>query len=51
MGFKRPGRDINHLSPPGAEIKNEWSYTSTPRTSLNDVEEENINFYKFVYPD
>jgi len=28
---KRPGRGIDHLSPSSAEVKNEWSYTSTSR--------------------
>jgi len=27
--IKRPGRDVYHLPPSSAEVKNEWSYTST----------------------
>ena len=29
---KRPGRGADHTSPSSAEVKNEWSYTSTPFT-------------------
>jgi hypothetical protein len=32
-GVKRPGREADHSLPPSAEIKNAWSYTSTPHTS------------------
>jgi hypothetical protein len=27
---KRPGREVYQSSPSSAEVKNEWSYTSTP---------------------
>jgi hypothetical protein len=33
-GIKRPGRDVDQSSPPSAEVKNEWSYTSTPIVCL-----------------
>jgi hypothetical protein len=26
----RPGREVDHSPPPNTEVKNEWSYTSTP---------------------
>lgn len=29
FGRKRPGRDIDHSSLSGAEVKNEWRVTST----------------------
>jgi hypothetical protein len=29
-GVKRPGRDVDHLSPSSVEVKNEWSYISAP---------------------
>jgi hypothetical protein len=29
LGVKRPGREVNHSPPSSAEVKNEWSYTST----------------------
>jgi len=28
LRVQRPGREVNHLLPFSAEIKNEWSYTS-----------------------
>jgi hypothetical protein len=30
LGVKRPEREADHLPPSSAEVKNEWSYTSTP---------------------
>jgi hypothetical protein len=30
LGVKRPGREADHSPPPSAEVKNAWSYTSTP---------------------
>jgi hypothetical protein len=29
-GLKRPGREADHSPPSSAEVKNAWSYTSTP---------------------
>jgi hypothetical protein len=29
-GVKRPGRDADNSPPSSAEVKNTWSYTSTP---------------------
>jgi hypothetical protein len=29
-GVKRPGSEVDHLPPFSAEIRNGWSYTSTP---------------------
>jgi hypothetical protein len=37
LGVKRPGREADHSPPSSAEIKNEWSYTSTPPTCLHGV--------------
>jgi hypothetical protein len=39
---KRLGRDLIHSPPPGIEIKNYWSYTSTPLTYLNGVGRDNF---------
>jgi hypothetical protein len=33
LGIKRPGREADHPPPASAEVKNAWSYTSTPNTS------------------
>jgi hypothetical protein len=31
LGVKRPGLEIDHSAPSSAEVKNQWSYTSTPQ--------------------
>jgi hypothetical protein len=31
LGVKRPEREVDHSSPPSGEVKNAWSYTSTPQ--------------------
>jgi hypothetical protein len=31
LGLKRSGREADHLPPSSAEVKNVWSYTSTPQ--------------------
>jgi hypothetical protein len=31
LGVKRSGREADHLSPSSAEVKDVWSYTSTPQ--------------------
>jgi hypothetical protein len=31
-GVKRPGREASHSAQSSAEVKNTWSYTSTPHT-------------------
>jgi hypothetical protein len=33
-GVKRPGRETDHSPPSSAEVKNAWSYTSTPSIRL-----------------
>jgi hypothetical protein len=37
LGVKRPGCETDHSSPSSAEVKNEWSYTSTPPVRLHGV--------------
>jgi hypothetical protein len=34
---KRPGREADHSPPPSAEVKNAWSYTTTPPIRLHGV--------------
>jgi hypothetical protein len=34
---KPPGREADHSSPSSAEVKNAWSYTSTPAIRFNGV--------------
>jgi hypothetical protein len=31
LGVKRPGREADHSTPSSADVKNAWSYTSTPQ--------------------
>jgi len=33
LGIKRPGLEADHSPPSNVEVKNVWSYTSTPYTS------------------
>jgi hypothetical protein len=37
MGIRRPGREADHSRPSSAEVKNVWSYTSTPPICLHGV--------------
>jgi hypothetical protein len=37
LGIKRPGREADHSPPSSAEVKNAWSYTSTPPLRLYGV--------------
>jgi hypothetical protein len=34
-GIKQLGREVDHLPPSGAEVKNEWSYISSPPMPLS----------------
>ena len=43
-GGKRLGRKADHSSPSYAEVKNEWSYTSTPTICFQDVARDNFTF-------
>jgi hypothetical protein len=44
-GVTLPGRYVDHSPPPSDEIKNEWSYTSTPPTFLHGIDRGNFPFY------
>jgi hypothetical protein len=37
LGVKRPGRETDHSPLSSAEVKNAWSYTSTPPIRLHGV--------------
>jgi hypothetical protein len=37
LGVKRPQSEACHSPPSSAEVKNAWSYTSTPPTRLHGV--------------
>jgi len=51
-GGKRPGREANNSPPSSAEVKNEWSSTSTPNTpSWRDTQlkhGDNFTFYLYL---
>jgi hypothetical protein len=36
-GVKRPGRKDNHSPPSSAEVKNAWSYVTTPPIHLHGL--------------
>jgi hypothetical protein len=40
----RPEREAAHLSPPSTEVKNEWSYTSSPLTCLHSEDRNKFTF-------
>ena len=46
--LKQPRRKSYHSPPPSAEVKNEWSYTSTPPIRLHGVERANFTIQVFV---
>jgi hypothetical protein len=53
MGVKRPGREGYHSHPSSAEIRNAWSYTSTPQYIFMAclVKHRNkFNFISTVFP-
>jgi hypothetical protein len=37
LRVKRPDREADHSPPSSAEVKNLWSYTSTPQICLHDM--------------
>lgn len=43
--IKRLGSDVEQLLPFSAEINNEWSYTSAPRTCLAGARRDGFKFY------
>jgi hypothetical protein len=49
MGFlsariKRPQREADNDPPSGADVKSEWSYTSTPPICLHEVDTDSFTF-------
>jgi hypothetical protein len=40
----QPEREVDHSNPSGAEVKKEWSYTSTPPIHLHGVDREKFTF-------
>jgi hypothetical protein len=52
-GIKRPGREADHSPPSNAEVKNAWSYTSTPQyvfmTWCLVKHRDNFTFYIYLW--
>jgi hypothetical protein len=42
LGVKWPGLEVDHLPPSSAEVKNEWSYASTPAICLHGRYRDNF---------
>jgi hypothetical protein len=56
LGIKNLEYEVDHSPPPNTEVKNEWSYTSTPPTCLHakhrvsfDFTLSVISFYKLTF--
>jgi hypothetical protein len=52
LGVKRPGREADLSPPTSAEVKNAWSYTSTPPIRLHGVvlSSAQRKFYLYLLP-
>jgi len=48
-GIKWPGPDVDCLPQSGAEVKNEWSYTSTPLYVFMAWTEKTLAFFYHRY--
>jgi hypothetical protein len=44
LGVKRHRHDVDNSSPPSADVKNEWSYTSTPPICVHIVDRDQFLF-------
>jgi len=42
LGSKCPQREVKNSLPSSTEVKNKWSYTSTPPIYLHGLERENL---------
>jgi hypothetical protein len=47
LGTKWPGCEVNHSLPCCVEVKNGWSYTTTPTPCLHSMERD--NFTNIIY--
>jgi hypothetical protein len=48
LGVWWPGREVDHSPPSSAEVKNEWSHTSTPLIYLHYTDRDDFN-YLYVF--
>jgi hypothetical protein len=55
LGIKQPGQEANHSPPSSAEVKNAWSYTSTPQYVFIAwclvKHRDNFTFYLYLHRD
>jgi hypothetical protein len=49
LGVKGPERELHHSHPCTDEVKNEWSYTSTPPVRLHGVDRDKYNFQEIFF--
>ena len=47
-GVKLPGREVHHLSPSFAEVKNEWSNSSAHHVCLHSVDRESFTVHVYL---
>jgi hypothetical protein len=47
-GLKPPGLDVDHSPPSSSEVKNEWSYASTPHIFLQGVNRD-LKLYFYLH--
>jgi hypothetical protein len=45
---KQPGREVDHLLPSSAKIKNEWICTAAPSVCLHDVDRDKCIFPRLI---
>jgi hypothetical protein len=45
---KRPERKVNHSRLSSAEVKNDWSHTSSPPIRIHGVDRDNFAFILFT---
>ena len=43
-GGKRPTRELGHSTPSSVEVRNKWSYTSTPPIRIHSVDKDSFIF-------
>jgi hypothetical protein len=43
--IRRSGNDVRHLTPSSVDLKNEWSYISTPPVRFQGVERVNVSLW------
>ena len=44
----RSGREADHSPSPSAQVKDEWSYTSTPPRRIHSVDRDSLTFFYYL---